>query len=89
LGGGAGKLDDGVDGNTKEQQTNKTTYKKREKNQTKQQGSKEKTETRKGEKERQSLSFLPDKATQGGRRTPLRRRLKKKKKLGFFQGFSL
>jgi hypothetical protein len=36
----------------------------------KQQRSKENTKTRRGEKERQSLSLIPDKVSQGGRENP-------------------
>jgi hypothetical protein len=67
--------------------SNKRTKQPTKKERKTKQNSKENTETRRGEKERQSLSFLPDKAAQGGRRTPLRRWLKKKKKkkLGSFR----
>jgi hypothetical protein len=44
--------------------------KKERKTKQKQQGSKENTETRRGEKERQNLSLLLDKAAQGGRESP-------------------
>jgi hypothetical protein len=49
--------------------TLKTTKKERKTKQ-KQQGSKENTKMKRGEKERQSLSLLPGKAAQGSRESP-------------------
>ena len=67
-------------------QTRRPTKKERKTRQ-KQQGSKENTKTRRGEKERQSLSLLPGKAAQGGRESPTKEAAEKN--LGFFQSVSL
>jgi hypothetical protein len=84
LGGGIGELDDrkddGVDGR-KDSNAEETSYKKREKNQTK--TTREQGEHRAkrggggGEKERQSLSLLPGKAAQGGKESPTKEVAKK------------
>jgi hypothetical protein len=65
-------LDDRVDGNTEEQQMHKTTYKKERKTKQKQQGSKENTEMRRGERESLPSSLAKPHKAVG--RAPLRRR---------------
>jgi hypothetical protein len=65
--------------------TRQPTKKERKTNQ-KQHGIDKNTETR-GEKERQSLSLLPGKAAQGGRKSPTKEAAGKNPR--FFQSFSL
>jgi hypothetical protein len=61
--------------------------KKERKTKQKQQESKENTEPKGGEKERQSLSLLPGKAAQGSRENPTKEVAEKDPR--FFQSFSL
>jgi hypothetical protein len=76
LGGGAGELDGRKDGNAKD-----TTYKKREKNQTKTTKKQREHKDEEGkEGKAKSLSLFPGKAAQGGRESPTKEA---------FQSFSL